>query len=295
MGMPRNSGTHAQGFLEQLSTEQLFELLRTESQDGDDDLTFRILEVIEKREDADPSGLLPDVDQAWEDFQKYFNTPDGTDRPLYPMEDPEDEPPKAAPARVRRRLLRRLLPLAAVIAVTFFGMVAAQAFGVDVFGVLAQWTSETFHFASALETGPEQKADSPENEAIRLALQDAMDQCGITAVSAPSWYPAGCELIADVAAKKNLKSYVISCDFTYGDKKFSICVYRYLTTGGVPKRNFEKDASNVEAYHSAGRSFYLMENLSESFAAYSDGQTVMLINGKLSLEDLKKMIDSIGE
>ncbi len=64
---------------------------------------------------------------------------------------------------------------------------------------------------------------------------------------------------------------------------------------GVPGKLFEKDASNVEAYQSAGRTFYLMENLPDSRAVYSDGQTIMLINGELSLEDLKKIIDSIGE
>jgi len=297
MGMPRNSGTHAQGFLDQLSTEQLIDLLRTEPEDGDDGLTDRILEVIEEREKTEPSGLFPDidVDRAWEDFQKYFNTPDGTDRPLYPTKDPEEGTPETAPARGRGRLLRRLLPLAAVIAVTFFGMVAAQALGMDVFGMLARWTSETFNFVPASAVGMERETVSPENEAIRLAFQDALDQCGITAVSAPSWYPEGSELIAGVVTKENRRAYVISCDFTYGGQNFSIRVYRYLMVEGVPELSFEKDDSNVEAYHSAGRSFYLVENLSESYATYSDGITIMTINGKLSMEDFKKIIDSIGE
>jgi len=297
MGMPQNSGTYAQGFLDRLSTEQLLDLLRTEPEDGDGDLTNRILEVIEERENAQPSGLFPDIDvnQAWEDFQKYFNTPDGTDRPLYPTEDPEDTPPKAA--RVRTRLLRRLLPMAAVIAVAFSGMAAAQALGVDVFGALARWTSETFRFASEPEaeakTGRE--ASSPENEAIRRSIQDALDQCGITAVSAPAWYPEGSELAKDVNVKENTKLFLVLCDLTYGGKSFSIHFSRHLMPEGAAEQAFEKDASNVESYYSAGRLFYIMENLPDSCAAYTDDQTSLLINGELSLEDLKKIIDSIGE
>jgi len=297
MGMPRNSGTNAQGFLDRLSTEQLLELLRTEREDGDDDLTNRILEVIEEREHAHPTGLLPDVDQAWEDFQKYFNTPDGTDRPLYPTEDPKDRPSEAAPARVRTRLLRRLLPLAAAIALTFFGMVAAQALGMDVFGALAQWTSETFQFVviPAAGAGAEREAVSPENNAIRLALQEALDQCGVTAVSAPSWYPEGSKLIRDVAVKENQKVNMVLCNLTYGGKKFSIVIHRYLSAKSVLVQSLEKDASNVEEYHSAGRVFYIMSNRPYSNAAYSDGQTIMTLAGDLSLEDFKKIIDSIGE
>ncbi len=65
--MSWNSGTHAQGFLDRLSTEQLIDLLRAEPEDGDNGLTNRILEVIEEREETHTSGLFPDVDvdQAW--------------------------------------------------------------------------------------------------------------------------------------------------------------------------------------------------------------------------------------
>lgn len=293
--MPQDSGTHTQGFLDRLSTEQLLDLLRAEPEDGDGGLTNRILEVIEERERAHPTGLLPDVDQAWEDFQKYFNTPDGTDRSLYPTKDPEERPPKAAPARVRTRLLRRLLPMAAAIAVALSSMIAAQALGMDVFGMLARWTSENFHFASALETGAEREAASPENQAIRLALQDALDQCGITSISAPSWYPEGSKRLWDVDVDESQRVRMVSFDLTYDDKTFGIRVYRHLTTEGVPAQSFEKDASNVEEYHSSGRLFYLMENPPDSYAAFSDGQTIMLISGELSLENLKKIIDSIGE
>ena len=42
-------------------------------------------------------------------------------------------------------------------------MVAAQATGLDVFGSLAQWTNETFHF-SYNETGPAMETPQAQSE-----------------------------------------------------------------------------------------------------------------------------------
>lgn len=287
--MPKNSGTQARGFLDHLSTEQLLSLLREESEGGDDGLTMRILEVIEARERVRPTGLLPDPDRAWADFQTYFNTPDGTDRPLYPTRDSGDGPP------VRRgtRLLKRLLPLAAVIAVSLSGMIAAQAAGIDVFGALARWTDETFRFAG--EAGTAREASSPENEAVRRLLQDVLDQYGVTAVPAPGWYPEGAELVGEIDVVESETALIILCDFTYGGKSFNITVRQYPASGRLSEEAFEKDTSNMEEYLSTGRTFYIMSNVSDCRAAYSDGQTALSISGELSLENLKKIIDSIGE
>lgn len=73
--MPTDGRTQAYGFLDQLSAEQLLDLIRADfesSEEKDDALTDRILEVIEEREKTQPTGLLPDIDRAWEDFQKYY-------------------------------------------------------------------------------------------------------------------------------------------------------------------------------------------------------------------------------
>lgn len=291
--MHANGGTQA--CLDQLSTDQLLDLLRAEPEapeDGDDGLTMRILEVIEARERVRPTGLLPDPDRAWADFQTYFNTPDGEGRPLYPEKAPEKKPGRP-PVRMGTRLFKRLLPLAAVVAVSLSGMIAAQAMGVDVFGALARWTDETFRFAG--EAGTARDASSPENEAVRRLLQDVLDQYGVTAVPAPGWYPEGAELVRDVNVKENEEALIISCDFIYGEKSFNITVQQFPSSELLSEEVFEKDASNIEEYGGAGRTFYIMSNPPDSSAAYSDGRTSLMISGELSLENLKKIIDSIGE
>ncbi len=293
--MPMDGKTQACGFLEQLSTEQLRELLRTgleSMEDGDEEQTFRILEVIEKRERNNPSGPSVDVGQAWEDFQKYFNTPDGAGRSLYPMRDSNltafGQKQDGLSERKQRRLVKRLLPFAAVVAVVLSSMVAAQAMGMDVFGALARWTDETFHFVTGTD------AAAPEVENLRQAVQGAFDGCGVT-IPAPAWYPPDTVLAKDIDIIEESDNLTVSCEFKYGNKVFFIVVQQYYDVDRIPGYTFEKDALNVEKYSSNGRLFYIISNLSESYATYSNEKTILVINGKISSEVLKQIIDSIGE
>lgn len=293
--MPTDGKTQTYGFLEELSTEQLLDLIPADlesEEDGDDELTFRILEVIEQREKENPTGLLPDVDQAWEKFQKYFLTPDGTDRPLYPVRDSDweaVEEPVEEPVKRHRKLgrpLRRLLPLVAVLAVAFSSMVVAQAFGVDVFGALARWTEDTFHFT----TGD----DDVESEALSQVVQGVYDSCGIT-IPAPAWYPNDTILARDVDVSETLKCTGVVCAFICNDDVFYIEVQQYHEDSRISGYTLEKDTSGVEEYSCNGRLFYIVSNQSNVFAVHSENQIIMTISGKLSLGDLKQIIDSIGE
>ena len=76
--MAKNSEKYA--YLNRLSTEQLEELLRMdieETEPGNEDVVFHILEVIEQRENEHPMCRIPDVDKAWAEFQEYYNVPEG--------------------------------------------------------------------------------------------------------------------------------------------------------------------------------------------------------------------------
>ena len=276
-----------------MSTEQLLDLIHAEfesSEHEDDALTERILEVIEEREKSHPSGLLPDVNQAWENFRSHY-LPDSEDCPFYPMKDSGLTAfEEARPSKPRRgRLLKKLIPVAAVVAVTFSSMVAAQAFGFDIFGALARWTSETFRFAA--ETSAD--SGSPESRTFQETLQDAFDICGIS-IPAPAWYPEGTALVGDIDIIEAAESSAVTCEFTLEGEEFYIMVQQYYNDDRIPVYTFEKDGLDVEEYTSNGRLFYIVSNLSQGYAAYSSGQTVMLINGNLSAEIIKQIIDSIG-
>ena len=286
--MPTDGKSQTYGFLEQLSTEQLLDLVWADSEsseNGDDDLTFRILEVIEKREQENPSGIFPDVDKAWEDFQTYFNTPDGTGRPLYPTRDFESG---ETANRRGGRLLKRLLPLVAVLAVALSGMIAAQALGVDVFGALARWTDETFHFIAGTPSQP-----GGESEELRQTVQEAFDCCGIT-IPAPAWYPEGTALVGNVDTVGHNGNTAVACTFQCDDFSFNIIAEQYPAAQYISDYIFEKDASKVTEYTSYERLFYIMSNLDRCKAIFCDGQIMLTIEGELSSGNIKTMIDSMG-
>ncbi len=76
-------------YLEQLSTDELENLLRTDmdqSDDSDIDLILRATEILLEREERETGKPIVDVERAWKDFQQYFNTPDSTDESLYPVD-----------------------------------------------------------------------------------------------------------------------------------------------------------------------------------------------------------------
>ena len=95
--------------LDRLSTEALEELLCADIKspdDDDDEVVLHILEVIEQREKAIPTGRLSDVDKALEEFQTYYNIPEMNGVTLYPEENRRE--------RDRCRYYGRLYPEASL-------------------------------------------------------------------------------------------------------------------------------------------------------------------------------------
>ena len=76
--------------LEQMTDEQLEDILRAHIRSDTDDgqeMVAVILELLEKREIERPSGKVPDLEQAWTDFNTYYNTEDGKGEAVFPVSD----------------------------------------------------------------------------------------------------------------------------------------------------------------------------------------------------------------
>lgn len=281
-------------YLNQFDTEQLEELLRLESdspEGGDEAMIDYILEVIVRRERANPTGAIPDVEKAWAEFQTYYNIPEGDGISLYLTQFPEGQPcckPKPAAGGVRRRGL-----VAAVAGVILFSVVMAQAIGIDVLGALSRWSGELFHFTSP--AGRSAPVENERNEHYCLMIQYALDDCGIAEDLAPTWYPDGFETAGPVISK-NKDENIIFCDFSNDTGKFfSIRIHDYGAMLNTEKQDFEKDPDSVEVYSASGKVFYTLSNSNSKTATWSDGEAlVMAISGNFSEEELIAIIDSIG-
>ena len=300
--MAKNSEKYA--YLNRLSTEQLEELLRMdieETEPGNEDVVFHILEVIEQRENEHPMCRIPDVDKAWAEFQEYYNVPEGADASLYPCEtkpdDSSENPAELSPRRrprLRRWLKQGLVAVIAVAAV-FGGMVVAQASGFDVFGAIGRWTDDVFHFVPSVgESGKSTGTYISKNASEYAALRKSLASLGIDENLVPTWFPDGFEPGNLEIASSTIGDTVNFVASGKNGTVFSLDIIRYNSADYLSGTQFEKDAENVEQYSNNQQTFYILSNVDTITATWSDGLLVEQIAGNISDEDMKKIIDSIG-
>lgn len=311
--MANQNGSGKYAYLDQLSTERLETLLRADIESPDnknDEVVFHILEVMKKREQENPTGRLVDVDEAWAEFQQYYNVPEGEGLSLYPtasqdgfsdVHDHKDVSTKQMQNSkiVRVRPLLKVAALAATATIVIFGtLICVQAAGVDVFGTIGRWTESTFHFAMPSSGNAQSSMGGAtmdnQDSATYNALQSALDDCGITEDLAPTWYPDGFEVSEPEIVEMN-RYDIIHIGFSDADENFfSIDITRYQLQSDLPSFIFEKDNSAVEQYTSGARTFYMLSNMDTVTATYSSGLLVVQISGSLSSDEIKAIIDSIG-
>lgn len=294
--MAKNNEKYA--YLNRLSTEQLEELLRADmeaSKPGNDEAVFHILEVIEQRENQQPTGRIPDVEEAWKEFQREYDLPEGEGMSLYPCTPQVEEdtvPPvrrRRSGPRLHRRVKQSLVALTAVVIVVC-GMAAAQAAGFDVLGMLGQWTDEIFHFTSGAESG---ESAAPVNENTRL-LREALASVGIDEDLAPTWFPEGFEVVESKVEMSSLADTVYFA-IGYNNEFFiSITVRQYHSAEDIEITDFEIETDSVQQYSNKKQTFYLFFNDGTTTATWADGRLLEQISGDMSEVEIKLMIDSIG-
>lgn len=290
-------------FLERLSIEELEALLKLSGNPDDVELLFdTVVEEVVAREEKNPTGRLPDVDTAWDEFQMmYRNMPDeGTLPPLVSEGEaasisagvngsaPLAEPTADKPRRISlRRAARTAAVMAAAVVLCLGLMVGAQAAGVDVFGVLARWTDDTFHF----ETW---SAEPTYCEALHDTIQEVFDTQGILGEFVPTWYPDGYNVASVKTSEDALGQSIDITLLNESLNAFSIRLDRYNQNTYIDSQTFEIEAQSVEKYKSNGRNFFILINDDSVVASWSDGITVYTIWGELDEESIKLIIDSIG-
>ena len=297
---------HGYAYLDQLSTEQLEELLRSDSktmENGNDDSIFYILEMIEKREKEHPTGRLPDVDKAWEDFQKYYNTPEGEGRSLYPSEGKNDSEmamgeadhcKASAKRHLHRRLRRILVSAAAMVCLVIFMMPPALGYE-NIFEMIAHWTAEQFSFSNNSENpvSDHRISSDPKNKGEYGSLQEALEQYGINDAVVPQSIPDGFQpeeiWVQEYPVSGNIE-FVAS--YANGDDYIVITIVQH---SGQSNKIYEKNDQAVERYLSGDVEHYIFHNNKNITAAWHVDSLECSISTTLSVTELEKIIDSIYE
>ena len=282
--------------LETMSTEQLERILRADLETQDytnEELILKVLEILERRELEQPTGKLVDVEKVWTDFQKNYNTEEGSGLSLYPFETEREQGMQYTPKRGRGKPLGRWLVLAAVIVCVLLVMVPPALGYESVFSVIGRWTDNLFYFAQKgnVGTSDAEYVFQTDNEGLQK-LYDTVLQCGIEKPVVPMWLPEGFSLVTiDVKDTQNSGKSICAL-FSNGEDTVSINI-RGPGLGSDSTGYYEKNADNVIQYHINNIVHYIIKNTDYYAAVWRNGNIEACIDCVMEKDELYKIIDSI--
>lgn len=242
-----------------------------------------------QQRDANPPAAEADVDAAWRDFKEnYQGQASAYETEVLPERDSShlDQITSPSPKKKSRRILRAAVITAACI-VILCG--AASAFGFDILQAFADWTAETFGFV----TPGQEEAEAPQDDPFLKLRLAVAEESSIAAV--PNWYPQGTKVDEDLKISYRSNGTSLQALFSSGQGTFTIRYQIYDTIPETYVGIYQKDANQLETYNVNGISHYIMKNNETHSVAWTNGNIEGHIQGLLSVDDLKKMVDSIYE
>jgi len=275
------------------NTAELEELLALEATEfdaagPDAEYIAVILEVIAQRENEKNNDNDAELTrQAWEDFQEYYELRQQEALETDRDEAPHNDHPRKTEYGQRSRKISRVLRygiIAAVLAVLLCG----TALGWNFFQTVANWTEETFHFL----TGNEGRARAEEDvfRAQRLSVEKRTD-----AAALPSWAPAGTETNGSLKENERKDRYVVQATYTVDAREFTVQIIIHAEPPEVYTITYQKNSDIEEEYLANGITHYIMGNTETLSVMWLNGCVEGHIQGELTLEELRQMIDSIYE
>ena len=264
-----------------LPTEELQEILRKHANgelqtEPDTDELYYIMEVLaRRREEQDPQAFRSD-EESLADFRKNY-MPKAT------------QEGRTNVIRFPNRVFKMVAAVLAVVIIFAVGTsITAKAFHIDIWSKFANWTKEIFQFTD-LPQGTTAANPEKEYNAELKSLQDALAQEEIKEKLVPTWMPEGYKS-KDLKVAKTPRVLNIYASYEKNDETLIIKIRQTI---GVQAPQVEKNDDFLELYVVDGVEYYIFSNTETLNAAWSSGEFECIITGKITLEEMKKMIDSI--
>lgn len=281
--------------LEELTVEQLEELLCASvdflSEDEDEEYIDAIIDMIVKREHENPTGRLPNVDEAWRRFQESFNTAEGEGLSLYP--DVEEERPPVQPVETKQakpKLRWSRLATVAAILLIFSVVVAPPALGYrDIFEMVGHWNESIFSFFAA---GREPETTEAPEEVSYDSLEEALEANGVTTPVVPIMPDSYSLILIEVQQFPEMGKIDYTAFYKNESKAISMHI---IQREREMSRQFETDESLLEEYEVNGIVHYIFRNNDRLLAAWYVDMLECSLQVELSIDELKTLIDSIYE
>ena len=281
------------------SMEELEELLAASfpMEDGaetDEAYITTIMEVIREREEkeADQEKRQAEVDAAWREFQEYRAERDREKAEADGLADASGKFPgepsrpqeKVHTAKKPGRVLRSCAAAAAVI-VLLCG--TAYAFGWNIFQALADWTAETFQFLTGTEP---QMSDHGVFENLYQSVAMETD-----VPTVPRWAPEGTEEVEQPRTSVRSDKTRIVGKYLIEDREFTVRITIYNEIPEDYDTIYQKNDGSAYPYEAGGITHYIVENVDNVSAMWTNNIVEGYIQGNISIAELEQMIDSIYE
>ena len=274
-----------------MSTAELNEYLRQDSYCADsatDDVLY-VMELLERREKEENTSNLPDVQKAWAEFQKYYNTEDNDAKPLHDFDDePTTEITNIKKARKGlSRTVKSLISVAAVICVILVGSFTAKGLGWD---AIAVWTKNTFHFERTVnEPMPTPYAKQIPEELTEL--KSLMIEHSLSYSLIPGYIPEGYKTV-NLQYNDLDGTSTVFCQLSNGSH--DIILLYIAHSEDFTSLQLEKDDALPEKYEHGGITYYLMSNMGDYLVTWLSDNVECTITGIPSHDEAVKMINSLG-
>ena len=203
------------------------------------------------------------------------------------------------------KVTRYALVAAAAVVLLIGTLVIAQAAGLNVIGRLASWTDSVFQFKNTNPTSELSPTSKTERSSIGgqstqdAIIPEALCELNMPQELAPTWLPKGYEIVHLEKTDNELEKNVVVEAKDGEDQTIIIVLVEVRNRILFDDLMFQKAEGETTVYDSRGRRFYLFQNgLLQNrnwVAAWYDGSYMVTISGLNSEENLKKMIDSMGE
>lgn len=191
----------------------------------------------------------------------------------------------------RPALYKKLI--AAAVLVLLLGSVTVQAFGWNVFGAIAHWTSEIFQMKdnstphARIRTNPL----AEDEEVYYDTLEEAVEAFGITEAIVPKRLPERFKLTR-VWATNKASGVIICADYVSGDEALQI---RYTEVDNLNFSSLEQEDNDVEVDFKGKIKHYLLSDLGRQKAFWQNGELECRISGNITKQEMKDIVDSIYE
>lgn len=282
--MPKNNDRAMQDFskYDAMTSEELTKFLRLDSEapegnELDIDTWFYVTGVLaERKKISNNTGKT--AQEAWDSFQQDY----------LPVEEDLAVSTNTTKSVKSHPWVRRAVAAAAAVALIVSVPLTAKALNWEkIWNAVAMWAKETFSFV--WEDQPE--ADSPDTKEIRpfRSLQQTLEESGKNPDIVPTWIPDGFVLEnVDTDETPMQQNYVAL--YKNGERSLNICVHSYADTD--PER-IEVNDNLIEIYNWENTGYYIFSNNKRFRAVWTKDSYECYISGEITIEEIKKMIDSI--